>query len=263
LISLDISKNVAVERLICNNNVLTNLDFSNNKALTHLYCYSNSFFSLDLSKNTALAYLHCSSNFIPRLDFSQNTNLQQLYCTSNLIETLDVSKNSVLNELSCGTNQIKNLDVSKNTALAFLNCTSNQLTTLNIKNGFNTKITSFDATGNPNLKCIEADKTTPPYSSWRKDATAIYSITSCTLSNNTSEKNINSVLVFPNPTNDILNIVLPADLKLKKAEVFSLTGQKVAKTTQSQISLKHLAKGEYLLIIETNGGQSTKKVIKN
>jgi hypothetical protein len=147
--------------------------------------------------------------------------------------------------------------------LTFLNCTSNQLTTLNVKNGFNTEIRSFDATGNANLKCIEADQTTPPYSDWKKDATANYSITSCTLSSNAFEKNINSVLVFPNPTNDILNIVVPADLKLKKVNVFSLTGQKVATTTQSQISLKHLAKGEYLIIIETNGGHSTKKVIKN
>jgi hypothetical protein len=79
------------------------------------------------------------------------------------------------------------------------------------------------------------------------------------LSNDTFEKNNNLVLIYPNPTNDILNIIVPADTELKKVEVFSLTGQKVETTTQSQISMKHLAKGEYLFIIETNAGYSTKK----
>ncbi|SHM98493.1 T9SS type A sorting domain-containing protein [Flavobacterium xinjiangense] len=263
LMKLDVSKNIALTTLDCSSNSLASLDVSKNLALKNLNCTTNLLPNLDVSNNTVLTTLDCTSNFLPSLEVSKNSALTGLYCTTNLIANLDVIKNVVLKELSCGSNQLKNLDVSKNASLTYLKCSSNQLTTLNVKNGFNSKITGFDATGNPNLKCIEADSATPPNTGWKKDATANYSITSCTLSNNTFEKNNNLVLIYPNPTNDILNIVVPADIELKKVEVFSLTGQKVETTTQSQISLKHLAKGEYLLIIETNTGHSTKKVIKN
>ncbi|MFB9107828.1 T9SS type A sorting domain-containing protein [Flavobacterium gyeonganense] len=292
LMSLDISKNIALTNLDCSDNGdanndnkgLMKLDVSKNIALTTLDCSSNSLASLDLSKNIALKSLICSTNVLPNLDVSNNTALTALDCTYNSLSSLDVSKNSVLTNLGCSfnglssldvsknsaliglgcsSNQLKNLDVSKNAALTYLKCTSNQLTTLNVKNGFNKKVITFDATGNANLKCIEADSTTPPNTGWKKDATASYSITSCTLSNDTFEKNNKLVLIYPNPTNDILNIVVPADTELKKVEVFSLTGQKVETTTQSQISMKHLARGEYLFIIETNAGYSTKKVIKN
>lgn len=262
LMELDVSKNIALQSIRCYNNGLATLDVSKNVALWFLECSSNILCNLDISNNTKIKELYCDSNSLISL-ISKNITLERLDCNNNLLTNLDFSNNNALTHLYCSSNSFSGLDLSKNTALTFFNCTYNQLTTLNVKNGYNNKINGFNATGNANLKCIEADSATPPNTGWKKDIAASYSITSCTLSSNGFEKNINSVLVFPNPTNDILNIVVPADLKLKKVEVFSLIRQKVATTTQSQISLKHLSKGEYLIVIETNGGHSTKKVIKN
>jgi PKD repeat protein len=47
-----------------------------------------------------------------------------------------------------------------------LDCDSNQLTCLNVKNGNNTNMTSFYATNNPNLSCIEVDNATWSTANW-------------------------------------------------------------------------------------------------
>ncbi len=179
LTGLDVSKNTALTRLDCYTNSLTSLDVSKNTALTRLDCYTNSLTSLDVSKNTALKELRCNNNQLTSLDVSKNTALTRLDCYINSLTSLDVSKNTALTRLNCRNNQLTGLDVSKNTALTYLNCRINQLTSLNVKNGQNTILTTFNATSNTNLTCIQADATTVPSgANWTKDAGASYS-TSC------------------------------------------------------------------------------------
>ena len=64
MISLDVSKNIALERLYCENNQLTTIDVSKNTKLLDLYCSNNLLTTLDLSKNTALEWLMCYQNQI-------------------------------------------------------------------------------------------------------------------------------------------------------------------------------------------------------
>ena len=106
LTNLDVSKNKALEELYCGYNYLTDLDVSQNTALTGLWCQSNQLTSLDVSKNTALTSLNCASNQLTSLDVSHNTALRYLYCGFNQLTSLDVSKNSVLNGLICYSNQL-------------------------------------------------------------------------------------------------------------------------------------------------------------
>jgi len=86
-----------------------------------------------------------------------------------------------LGHLDCSHNDIINLDLSRNSGLIDLKCNNNQLVTLNVRNGHNTLITTFNATGNPALTCIEVDDEikaitgVAPYNVWQKDATAQYS----------------------------------------------------------------------------------------
>ncbi len=176
LTSLDVSKNTALTRLECYANSLTSLDVSKNTALTRLDCYTNSLTSLDVSKNTALTRLDCYTNSLTSLDVSKNTALTTLLCYSNQLSSLDVSKNTALTRLNCSTNQLTGLDVSKNTALTYLSCHTNQLTSLDLKNGLNNILTTFNATSNTNLTCIQVDATTVPSgANWTKDAGASYS----------------------------------------------------------------------------------------
>jgi len=82
--------------------------------------------------------------------------------------------------LNCSNNQIDTLDLSSNTSLVTVECNNNQLASLNVRNGYNSLITTFSATGNPALTCIEVDDEIKangglaPYANWQKDPTAGY-----------------------------------------------------------------------------------------
>ena len=157
--TVDLSKNMELVYLSCNNNFLAELDLSRNKKLTQLGCYNNILTELDLSENTALSVLNCGENYLTTLDLSKNTALyyldcsynrltslvlpesisfQSLNCSCNSLKRINVSKYPALRSLHCYNNQLNELDVSKNTELVLLYCENNQLTKLYISN--NTKL---------------------------------------------------------------------------------------------------------------------------
>jgi len=168
LTALDITHNSALTKLWCNINQLPTLDISQNTALVELSCTNNQLTSLDTSQNTNLSKLNCFDNQLNTLDLSNNTNLTELYCGRNQLNTLDLSHNSALSKFSCSFNQLSDLDLSQNTSLTMVKCNNNQLTGLNVKNGNNTVISDndFDATGNPNLTCIQVDDASWSTTNW-------------------------------------------------------------------------------------------------
>ena len=173
--------------LFCNTNNLTSLDVTQNTALTALYCYGNSINSIDLSQNTALTQLDISNNNLNTLNVIQNTVLDRIYCHYNNLSVLNVSQNSVvtqiyfndnnlstidvsqnpnLTSLHCNSNDLTYIDVSSNTSLTQLICYNNQLTGLNLKNLNPSGLTTFNATTNPNLTCIEVDDVSVATTGW-------------------------------------------------------------------------------------------------
>ena len=132
LSELDVSKNVALEMLICTTSQLSELDVSKNVALKTLHCEHNQLSELDVSKNVALKYLGCDSNKLSKLDVSKNAALKILLCGNNQLSKLDVSKNVALEDLGCSYNQLGELDVSKNVALEDLGCSYNRLSELDV-----------------------------------------------------------------------------------------------------------------------------------
>jgi len=152
--------------LNCIGNQLTSLDVSTNTTLDSLNFGANQLTSLDVSQNTALTFLHCGLNNLTSLDVSTNTALTFLNCGYNQLTSLDVSTNTALTALGCELNNLTILDVSQNTALTFLHCWDNQLSSFDVRNGNNTNITDFWATGNPNLSCINVDDSTWSTNNW-------------------------------------------------------------------------------------------------
>ena len=124
---------------------------------------------------TAITALSCSNNQLTTLNVSSNTALQNLFCLNNQLTSLDVSNNMALTDLRCVLNQLTSLDISGNPAITTLFCQDNQLETLNVKNGNNTSLTTFNATGNPQLLCIQVDDEAASHSSWDVDAEVIFS----------------------------------------------------------------------------------------
>ena len=77
---------IALTYLYCDNNQLTSLDVSKNIFLERLDCDYNQLASLDVSKNTYLKSLRCSGNKLTSLDLSQNPALSILDCYQNQIK---------------------------------------------------------------------------------------------------------------------------------------------------------------------------------
>jgi Leucine-rich repeat (LRR) protein len=205
LTSLDVSNNTALLYLYCNYNPFGSLDVSNNTSLTELYCADNQLTNLNVTNNTALTHLECQTNLLTSLDVSANTLLTYLDCGANLISSIDLSTNTALLTLLCSDNNLTSLDVSNNTSLltlrcynnysaltslvglnncpsiTIIECFNNSLSSLNIQNGNNFLLTSFSASGNPNLKCIlvSDDVFMNTNFSGTIDAGTIYSFTPC------------------------------------------------------------------------------------
>ena len=125
----------------------------------------------------SLQSLDCSSNLLTTLDLRQNTKLTTLDCHGNKIASLFLSLDMTLQSLDCSSNKIVTLDLSFCPHLAFVNCSNNQITELNLKNGNNISLQTLDATGNPNLLCIQVDNanSAATYSNWHKSEQTSYS----------------------------------------------------------------------------------------
>mgnify|MGYP000313930726 CR=1 FL=1 len=195
-----------------------------------LLCGFNELTSLDVTQNTNLEILSCRNNQLTSLDV-QNTNLEVLQCFRNQLSSLDVTQNTNLELLWCWNNELTSLDVTQNTNLEDLGCGGNQLTSLNIKNGNNHNMSTMMSWGNPNLTCIQVDDETAIYptctngTGWCKDSIAIYR-EDCSLA--VEDFNKLSFTLYPNPTQDVLNI--DSQNPIDSVRIYSLNGSLIKET---------------------------------
>ena len=129
-------------------------------------CSFNNLATLDVSNNIALTYLECNNNNLTVLNVSNNVALEDLRCGSNSLTAIDVTYNTALTSFWCQDNSITDLDLSNQAGLVSITVNNNSLTSLNVKNGNNTNVTNFIATGNINLTCINVDDVTYSTTNW-------------------------------------------------------------------------------------------------
>ncbi len=179
--TIKLSENTKLEYLSAYDNNIIELDISHNTALISLNINNNSLQNINLSNNTQLLTFEGNYNQLTEIDLSTNKLLRNLSVSHNSLGVLDISNNTSLGYLMASDNQIVELDASKNASLEVLFMSSNALEKFNIKNGNNTRLSSFHLVHNPLLRCIEVDdaeRLPPSYiesSAWTKDETAFYS----------------------------------------------------------------------------------------
>ncbi|UQD55465.1 FG-GAP-like repeat-containing protein [Flavobacterium sp. K5-23] len=88
-----------------------------------------------------------------------------------------------------------------------------------------------------------------------------FEITANGLSTESFNKEI-LVKAYPNPTTDVVTIIIPKEYVLEKIEMYNSLGQFISEYTKNTISLQNLTSGNYFLKIFTSGGITTTKVIK-
>lgn len=210
--------------------------------------------------------------------FSINGKLMAFYCKNSQLTALEV-KSTTMTELDCSNNQLTSLDLSSCKGLISAYCSNNKLSKLNVANGKNKDfggysfggedVAAFDATKNPNLKCIQVDKGfTPPSptakkgKAWKKDATAKYDA-NCAGAGVVDNVFNASVMLYPNPVNSTLNIKTD-NTEIKETAVYNLLGKKLLKTNKPNLDVANLSKGIYLVKIKgTDNKLAVKKFVKN
>ena len=177
--SLDVSQNVNLKRLVCDNNALKQLDISHNTNLTVFSCSDNQLNTLNVENNLLLEELLCGNNKITDLDVTKLVNLRVLDLTtginsigwtsavfSNLITSLDVSQNEELEFLRVSNNQLlEALDVSHNLKLKELSYSLTNvivdfsknvaLETLDCSDPLDITIDKLDVSMLPDLKSLD------------------------------------------------------------------------------------------------------------
>ena len=79
-----------------------------------------------------------------------------------------------------------------------------------------------------------------------------------------SESNLsNDLLIYPNPTNDFINISLP-NQNIKQVVIYNLMGGEILQTNKTNINISELTYGIYFVkVIDNNGNSCIKKIVKD
>ena len=111
LTSLNVSKNIKLQKLFCGSNQLTKLEIENNVELLRLDCDNNQLSSLDISMCLKLNKLECYSNLFISLDFSNNPHLSSVQCNKMpALKTIYLKTRQKVNVFGMEQAQIKYKD---------------------------------------------------------------------------------------------------------------------------------------------------------
>jgi len=83
-----------------------------------------------------------------------------------------------------------------------------------------------------------------------------------TLSNKSFEWE-ESIVLYPNPSTDLVSIQMPTNISIEKVSFYNALGQKVMDSEGQNINISSISNGVYLVEIKTNEGIIHKNFIKN
>ena len=130
--TLDLRKNIYLQKLECSFNNLSTVDLSRNRRLQ----------SVILKRQTAWGVLDGDERpgVLVKLLLPDNRHAKEgvlkLDCSRNRLENLDIGRLPYLKQLNCSWNKLKTLDVSCNTELRELDCAGNYIGELNLNQNF-------------------------------------------------------------------------------------------------------------------------------
>ena len=281
---MNVSNNLLLGGLWCNNNQIPELNLDNNPNLLTLVCYSNQIKSLVLSGNPRLTNLMCNSNQITSLDLTNNCRLKQIIVHDNPpLTELILPPPTCAKAVESGQTNESQFDITaSNKTLLSLNISKTAITSIDVLNFANldtllvqsSKLDSLDVSGNVVLRCLNTTGTPLKCiqvnqnqlnsipAGWIKDAAASYSV-NCKSSTFIEDEILSeSIIIYPNPAGDVLTIesVIP----LIRVEIYSVTGIKIMdiQSDFDAIPVKCLSEGVYMLKIETEYGSITRKFSK-
>lgn len=264
---INVSYNTQLRILALHKLPFGEIDVSNNRELTQLSLSNCQISSLDVSHNPKLDILDVRDNQIKSIDVSQNPKLIQFECFNNQLFSLDVSYNNQLTNLECQDNKISSLNIESNDKLHIFQCSNNELKELFAKNGNNSNLDWFDATGNPELTCLEVDDAdmgnegSGIYEDWQIDPQVTYSNDCQYILGVDDELLSKEIKVFPNPADNSLNIG-SENIVIEKIQIYNTLGQLLIETESQSIGVEELQKGLYFIRIYSEKGTAIRRFLK-
>ncbi|WP_347373385.1 T9SS type A sorting domain-containing protein [Aequorivita sp. Q41] len=81
----------------------------------------------------------------------------------------------------------------------------------------------------------------------------------------TENNSISKIVIYPNPSSDFINVIIPKTIEIFKTTLMDITGKQMndIQLENGILDISLLSKGVYLLNIETSEGTLNKKIIKN
>ena len=155
------------------------------------------------------------------------------------------------------------LSLETNTALTSVDFSNNpDLRKVFLKNGNNTAITSFNGVDCPSLEFVCVDDVAFAQANFTNIDPQVTFVEDCEVLAVEDFNLAEAVSVFPNPVSEMLTISIASNIKVIKAEIYTIRGQKLMETSASQINLSDFSAGIYFVKVVSAQGSITKKIIK-
>jgi hypothetical protein len=265
--TLDLTSNTILKYVDASYCSLQNISFPQSSSLLSVFAKNNSISNIDFTSLTNLKRLDLSNNAIINIAGNNNTTFKSLNLQNNPnLISLPTSASNVDSLIVKGC-AFSGLNLSTFSNIKFLDCSDNDLECLSIKNNSNTQMGYLNTLNNFTLTCIEVDdslfSSNNPIWNANKDAWSSYSedcIGVCVTAD-ISEVNIEKIIIYPNPTNGIINI--QSESNIKEITLLDVAGKTLGKFKANSVDLSEFASGTYMLNIRyANDFEVSKQIIK-
>jgi hypothetical protein len=275
LTSLNLSQNTLLEYLNLSAemqppvNQIGTLDLSSNVNLQYLYCNQSGLTTLNLPTTSTLILIDCGKNALSSINLSNVPNLISLNASLNNLIDLGASSNNSIQYLDLKQNYFSGLNLSNYSQLKSIDCSDNELSCLRLKNGNNNQFSSVKTQNNFNLTCIEVDDSTysannpiwntgiDTWSSFNNDCPG-----SC-FTANVEEYFKNKTVIYPNPAYESISIEVDNSIVGRIFSIVDISGKILLngkiESTLVKVDVRELTSGIYFVHI--NGENSALKLI--
>src|SRR5690606_38965437 len=120
------------------------------------------------------------------------------------------------------------------------------------------KMADVSKGGNSQFSYISEKGTEVAILTWPANFAEVYDLSKVLSVNNLLKEKFS---IFPTPASEVLNVDLEENIDLKKVLIYNLAGQVVLESDKRQVEVGTLAKGSYIVKIETSKGMATEKMI--
>ena len=205
------------------------------------------------------------------------TSVTILNCNSTSVtdvSNVDWSLNTSLHTVLFATTPLMSLDLSQGAAVTKVNVSScGSLSSLNVANGNNTNFAHFQTINTPNLDCIQVDNVSYSNANWTGtsafsfDASDVFSLNCNTTSIRAVNNPVPNLKIYPNPTQEIINIDLEELYAEVQVEISNVLGQVIQTQTYFNTALVRTGisegSGAYFIKVRTSEARETiVKVLK-